>query len=57
MSYSTAMTLAVVLLILPLGIWFRVKIFRALNSHYGERYLKARAQGPFVPADDPIQKH
>lgn len=41
--------LLVLCVIIPLGIWLRIKL---LNTPDGERYLKQRMQGPFVPVHD-----
>jgi hypothetical protein len=39
----------IVLAALIVGIWY---MFRVWNSPDGERYMRERSQGPFVPLDE-----
>lgn len=46
---ARTITLLVVALCLPLAGYLAFKWFRIFNSADGERYMKRRMQGPFVP--------
>jgi hypothetical protein len=48
-SLADGITLAVFLGVPALGIWL---YFRMFNNPDGERYLKMRNQGPFVPTPE-----
>lgn len=51
---STGLTIVVVLIAAAFGGWVWWKLF---NTPDGERYLKMRTQGPFVPlAEDSDEK-
>ncbi len=54
---STGLTIVFLIIVLALLAWAWWKLF---NTPAGERYLKMRMQGPFVPVDsddtDDVQK-
>jgi hypothetical protein len=52
---STRITGVLAALILIFSVVAVIYLFRVFNSPDGERYMKARTQGPFVP--DPSEKH
>ena len=48
MSYHTLLALVVIGGAIALGLYLWIRL---LNSESGERYLKQRMQGPFVPTE------
>ncbi|HTD03431.1 hypothetical protein [Undibacterium sp.] len=53
MDRNSTIALVIVFLLVVVGIWLRIRVF---NSSDGERYLKQRMQGPFVPVDESEEK-
>ena len=46
-----------ILLFIVLLIWVWVKWFQMYNGADGERYMRMRIQGSFVPVDESSDKH
>ena len=46
---AQSITLMMLALLLPLAAYLAFTWFRIFNSAEGERYMKRRMQGPFVP--------
>jgi hypothetical protein len=61
--HKTTLTLIVLGAVLPVAGWLVFQWWKLLHSEAGERYLKWRMQGPFVPlskddiAEDEARKH